>query len=85
MNFRLERVSANKALVKFNIVNSAEELCGTVSVPPSQEADLLRHWKVAQATTPVAKAAKAEAAGKAAIVAALRRGPKLSKTALLRS
>ena len=42
MNFKLEKVSANKALVKFNIVNTAEELCGTVTVPPSQEADLLQ-------------------------------------------
>ena len=85
MNFRLEKASATKALVKFNITNSAGELCGTVSVPPSQEPDLLRHWKATQATTPAAKAAKAEATGKAAIVAALKRGPRLSKAALLRS
>ena len=79
MQFRLEKVSANKALVKFQIVNSAGELCGSVSVPPSQEAALLASWKGPQAAP-----AKPEG-GKAAIVAALRAGPKLGKQALLRS
>ncbi len=53
MNFRLEKVSANKALVKFSIVNDAKELCGSVSVTPAQEADLLKHWRAA--STPPAK------------------------------
>lgn len=81
MQFRLEKVSANKALAKFNIVNSAEELCGSVSVPPNQVDDLLRHWQGA----PAPAAAKTATSGKAAIVAALKRGPRLSKAALLRS
>ena len=80
MQFRLERKEATKALVKFHIVNSAEELCGSVSVPPRQEVDLLRHWH-----TPQTPAAKPAPDGRAAIAAALKRGPKLSKAALLRS
>ena len=74
MNFRLEKQSATRALVKFRILNSGGELCGSVSVPPSQEAALLASWK--GGTTPPA--------AKAAIVAALKRGPRLSKAALLR-
>jgi hypothetical protein len=83
MNFRLEKQSATRALVKFRILNSGGELCGSVSVPPSQEAALLASWK-GGTTPPAAKAAKAAAGGKAAIVAALKRGPRLSKAALLR-
>jgi hypothetical protein len=51
MNFHLEKTSGTKALVKFNIVNDAKELCGSVSVTPGQEADLLKHWRAA-ATPP---------------------------------
>jgi hypothetical protein len=80
MQFRLEKKEATKALVKFHILNSAGELCGSVNVPPAQEADLLKHWRAPQATT----AAK-PADGKAAIVAALKRGPRLTRQALLRS
>ena len=50
MNFRLEKVSANKALVKFSIVNDAKEPCGSVSVTPAQEADLLKHWRALYTT-----------------------------------
>ena len=91
MQFRLEKVSANKALVKFNVVNSAEELCGTVSVPPNQVDDFLRHWQGTRA--PAAKAAGRQmhlpssdkaTRGKQAIVSALKRGPRLSKQAILR-
>jgi hypothetical protein len=82
MNFRLEKQSATKALVKFHIKNSAGELCGSVSVPPAQEADLLKHWHGPQAA-PAKPAARAEAS-RAAISAALRKGPRLSKAALLR-
>jgi hypothetical protein len=83
MNFRLEKQSATRALVKYHIKNSAGELCGSVNVPPSQEADLLKHWHGPQAAP--AKAAAKAAAGKAAIVAAFRKGKPLTKAALLRS
>jgi hypothetical protein len=83
MNFRLEKQSATRALVKYHIKNSAGELCGSVSVPPSQEKDLLASWHGPQsaAAKPVAKAE----ASRAAISAALKRGPKLSRQSLLRS
>ena len=84
MNFRLEKQSATRALVKYHIKNSAGELCGSVSVPPSQEKDLLASWHGPQA--PTAKpAAKVEASRKT-IVDSLLKGPRLKgKTALLRS
>ena len=85
MNFRLEKVSATKALVKFHIKNSAGETCGSVSVPPSQVDDLLASWHGPQAAPSAKPAADKAARGKAAIVAALKRGPRLSKAALLRS
>ena len=75
--FRLEKKEATKALVKFHIVNSACELCGSVSVPPSQEAALLASWKGAQ--EPPRKPA-----GRAALAAALRKAPRLNKEAILR-
>ena len=78
MQFRLEKKEATRGLLKFNILNSGGELCGTVSVLPSQEAALLASWK--GATTPPAK----KTDSRAALVAALKRGPRLSKEALLR-
>jgi len=84
MNFRLEKVSATRALVKYHIKNSAGELCGSVSVPPSQEKDLLASWHGPQARPSAKPAAKAKADSRAAISAALLKGPRLSKAALLR-
>jgi hypothetical protein len=84
MNFRLEKQSATKALVKYHIKNSAGELCGSVSVPPSQEKDLLASWHGPQAVPPAKPGAKVEAS-RAAISAALKRGRPLTKAALLRS
>ena len=80
--FRLERKSANRTSVRFNVM-LGDSLVGTINVSPAQEADLLAHWKASP--HPTAKAAGRVAAGKAAMVEALRKGPRLSKAALLRS
>ena len=85
MNFKLEKVSANAALVKYHITNSTGELVGSVNVKPKDEAALLKHWSAPQEAAPAAKAAGKAGRSKEAIVAALKRGPKLSKAALLRS
>ena len=87
MTFKLEKVEANKDLVKFHIWNSADELVGSVNVQPKDESDLLRSWK-GESATPAPKAAKpADRATRAkeAFVAALKKGPRLNKAALLRS
>jgi hypothetical protein len=34
ISFRLEKVSANKALVKYHVLNNAGELCGSINVAP---------------------------------------------------
>ena len=85
MNFRLEKQSATRALVKYHIVNNAGETCGSVSVPPSQEKDLLASWHGPQAALVKPAAAKVEAS-RETIVDSLLKGPRLKgKTALLRS
>jgi hypothetical protein len=84
MTFKLTKVSANKNLAKYHIVNSAGELCGSVSVPPSQEKDLLASWHGPQAAPRAKPGARAEASRKT-IVDSLLKGPRLKgKTALLR-
>jgi hypothetical protein len=44
MKFRLERKSSTGTLVKFHVKNSKDEAVGVISVPPSEEADLLANW-----------------------------------------
>ena len=83
MNFRLEKKSTGPALTKFFVRDSTNAIVGTINVANEQAADLQKHWRGPQAAP--AKAADKAAVGKAAIVAALKRGPKLSKAALLRS
>jgi hypothetical protein len=84
MNFRLEKQSATRALVKYHIVNTAGETCGSVSVPPSQEKDLLASWHGPQAR-PTAKPADKAAASRAKISASLLKGRPLTPKAILRS
>jgi hypothetical protein len=74
--FRLEKKSATRALVKFHVM-AGDAIVGSISVAPSQEADLLRHWK---GPTPAAK----PTGSMAAMAATLLKGPRLSKAALLR-
>ena len=74
MNFRLEKVSATKALVKFHIKNSAGETCGSVSVPPSQVDDLLASWHGPQAAPSAKPAADKAARGKAATCGRFKAG-----------
>jgi hypothetical protein len=84
MNFRLEKKSTGPTLTKFFVRDSTNAIVGTINVANEQAADLQKHWRSPQATAPPAKAVDKAAAGKAAIVAALRKGPRLSKAALLR-
>ena len=42
--FKLVQRSTNKSLTKFHVLNSADEIIGSINVPPEQVADLLRHW-----------------------------------------
>ena len=79
MKFQLSKESTGRSMTRFHVTNARGEVCGVINVAKSDAEDLQRHWHAAP-TAP----AKAAAGGKAAIVAALRRGPRLSKAALLR-
>ena len=81
MNFRLERQKeSTRALSVFRVLDSANATIGTITVPRAQESDLLQHWK--GRTAPAAKQSQAAAA--AALSAALRKGPRLSREGVLR-
>jgi hypothetical protein len=45
MKFRLQEKSRNRVRVTFHIFNQADDLCGSVNVPPDQAGDLLKHWR----------------------------------------
>jgi hypothetical protein len=77
MKFTLQQKSAGKALTVFNVIDDNGGVCGSVNVPNKEVPDFVKCWKGAY--TPVPKPDS-----RAAIVAALKRGPRLSKEAILR-
>ena len=79
--FSLVQKSSNRTQATFHVMADGA-IVGSITVPNEQAGDLLKHWHAP--ATPAKPAAKAEAS-RAAISAALRKGPKLSKAALLRS
>lgn len=80
--FKLVQKSSNRTQTTFHVM-AGDAIVGSINVPPSQVEDLLKHWHTPQAAP--AKAADKAAASHQAIVAALRKGPRLKKAALLRS
>ena len=76
MRFRLVRQpkATKSGNAVFNVVNTKDEACGTITVPRGEIGDLLRHWTGGVYTPPAAKAS----------IPAVKL-PKLSKAALLRS
>jgi hypothetical protein len=52
MTFKLIKKSSTAALAKFQVLNAAGDIVGSVNVPPSQVDDLLRCWT---GTAPAAK------------------------------
>ena len=46
--FQLKQVSANDSLIKFHVNNQSDgSICGSINVEPSEESDLLQHWRSA--------------------------------------
>ena len=82
--FSLVQKSSNRTQATFHVMADGA-IVGSISVPPKQASDLLKHWHAAPTASAAKPAADKVARGKAAIVAALKRGPRLSKAALLRS
>jgi hypothetical protein len=44
MKFNLVKKSSNQLVVKYHVTNSDGDICGSINVSPSEEADLLRCW-----------------------------------------
>jgi dihydrodipicolinate synthase/N-acetylneuraminate lyase len=82
MTFKLEKKSANRVLVKYHITNARGDICGSVNVSPEEKADLLKHWREPAPAAATASARHQPAVN--AISAALRRGPRMNKEAVLR-
>jgi hypothetical protein len=83
MKFRLNKVSENRSVTKFRIMNEAGDVIGSASVPTNQADDLLRHW--AGPTDQSATRGVARAAAKPGMAAALLRSRRqVSKAAILR-
>lgn len=80
MNFRREKKATGPTLTKFFVMDGTGATVGVINVANEQAADLQKHWHAPQAA-PAARKTDSHAA----LVSALRKGPRLSKAALLRS
>jgi hypothetical protein len=86
MNFRLKKEATGPTMTRFYVMDASNSIVGTINVGNEQAADLAKHWRSpAPATAPAAKAATKADASRAAIVSAFKKGPRLSKAALLRA
>ena len=80
MTFKLVKKSATAALTKFQILNAAGDIVGSVNVPPNQVSDLLRCWT---GTAP-AKDSPQQSPRNALAAASLKARKPTSKQAILR-
>ena len=81
MTFRLVHKTTTAANAVFHIVNAKGDICGSVNVSPGQENDLRKCWRGA---APAARTAGEQARVANAMVAAIKRGPRLSREGVLR-
>jgi hypothetical protein len=42
--YRLVQKDSNHLKATFHVLNSSDDIVGSINVPPNQVADLLRHW-----------------------------------------
>jgi hypothetical protein len=42
--YRLTKRSSNKLITEFHVLDANHDVIGSISIPPQEEADLLRHW-----------------------------------------
>ena len=71
--FRLQKSTANDAVVKFDVIDSANSICGRITVPREAADDLLAHWQDAPRTA--AAAGPRQGAVNAMLAAAKRGAP----------
>jgi hypothetical protein len=87
-HFRLEKstTASHSALTRFNVFNSRGDIVGSINVEPSEEADLLAHWR-SSSPAPARAAAEVTTTGKQAMVRAMVAASgrnRLSRAAVLR-
>ena len=82
MNFKLERKSVSAALTKFNITDGKGTIYGTVNVPNAAAADLQKCWCD---SVPANRPGDEQGRMTNAMLAATRKGPRLSREGVLRS
>jgi hypothetical protein len=82
MTFKLVHKSTNAALATYHITDGRGDIVGSVNVKPDEVADLLKCWRGAVPAAAATAGKQARAAN--AISAALKRGPRMNKAAILR-
>ena len=80
MTFKLLKKAVGATLTKFHVVDARGDIVGSINVANEQASDLQKHWREPGAP---AAATKHQTAVNA-ISAALRRGPRMKKEAILR-
>jgi hypothetical protein len=76
MKFRLSKVSENRIIAKFHVLDEAQSVVGSINVPRNQVDDLIRSWAGPTGNPPAAKQGMAKA-----LLASRRQ---VSKAAVLR-
>ena len=82
MTFKLVHKSTNAALATYHIRNGRGDIVGSVNIKPDEVSDLLKCWR--DSVPAAATIAGKQARGANAIIAALKRGPRMNKEAILR-
>jgi hypothetical protein len=82
MTFKLVHKSTNAALATFHIRDGRGDIVGSVNVKPDEVADLQKCWRDSAPAAAATAGKQARAAN--ALVAALKRGPRMNKAAILR-
>jgi hypothetical protein len=84
MTFKLVQHSSNRANTIYHVLDAGDgTVLGSINCPRGEENTLLSHWRDSVPAAAAATAGK-QARAANAMVAALRRGPRMSKAAILR-
>ena len=84
MTFQLMHKGDTAVNAVFHVVDSAGTTVGSINVPHGQEDDLQKCWRGAVPSAATAATAGKQARAANAMVAALKRGPRMTKAAVLR-
>ena len=83
-SFKLKKSTAStKSLSKFSIMDG-DTIVGSINIPPSEENDLRQHWLGANVGPSMRQRAAEESSAKQAMTAAILKGRRMSKQAVLR-